>query len=350
MRAAVWNAPGSLSILDVDEPRPAAGQAVIEVDRCGICGSDLHSYHRGVVARPGQILGHEFSGTVLDAPGVAGLAEGDRVTVRPLVPCGACDRCIAGDIHLCEADDSLHIGYGTGGAFAERVLVPRAIVNETVFRLPDELPMADGALVEPLAVSFRLVRLAAIEAGDAAMVFGLGPIGLGAVQTLALSGAGLIVAVDPSATRRAAAHEFGADVTVDPTAQSALDVARELRGVGVAGRGGRFDVALECSGAAEPLRDALRVVRGGGRVMLAAVYGRRVELSPDIIVGKEVRLQGSYAYRDEFPRVIELLRTGRLRAKAMVSHTFALQDIVAAFEMQSDPSASLKVLVEAGGR
>src|SRR5580658_10239438 len=98
MRAAQWVEPERLEVAEVDDPVPAAGQALVEVASCGICGSDLHSFRGGLGTQPGQVLGHEFSGRVVAAPGVEGLTEGDRVTVRPLIPCGHCDRCLAGDV------------------------------------------------------------------------------------------------------------------------------------------------------------------------------------------------------------------------------------------------------------
>src|SRR4051812_2744806 len=166
MRAAQWVEPERLDVADVDEPSPADGQALVQVSECGICGSDLSSFKGGLGTRPGQVLGHEFSGRVLAAPGVEGLSDGDRVTVRPLTPCGECDRCLAGDVHLCEAGRGLDIGYGVSGAFADRVLVPRALVGRTIFKLPDTVSDRAGALVEPLAVALRAARLGEPKTGD----------------------------------------------------------------------------------------------------------------------------------------------------------------------------------------
>lgn len=119
MRAAQWVEPERIHVAEIGEPVPRDGQAVIAVAACGICGSDLHSFHGGLGTRPGQVLGHEFSGRVLTAPGVDGLAEGDRVTVRPLIPCGRCDRCLAGDVQLCEAGTALTLGEHTKEVLTE---------------------------------------------------------------------------------------------------------------------------------------------------------------------------------------------------------------------------------------
>src|ERR1700754_112937 len=160
MRAAAWMAPGRLSLVDRDDPVASAGQAVVQVSACGVCGSDLHSFRDGLAVKPGNVLGHEFCGRVLTAPGVDGLAAGGRRGVRPLMPCGGCDRCRAGELQLCEGTHESDIGYGSAGAFAERVLVPRAVVGETVFVLPPTVDDSGGALAEPLAVALHAVRLA----------------------------------------------------------------------------------------------------------------------------------------------------------------------------------------------
>lgn len=345
MRAAQWVEPDRLDIGETPDPRPTDGQAVVEVSTCGICGSDLSSFKGGLGTRPGQVLGHEFAGRVIAAPGVAGLAEGERVTVRPLTPCGRCDRCRAGDLHLCEAGRGQDIGYGAPGAFADRVLVPRAVVGETVFKLPDAVSDRAGALVEPLAVALRATRLAEPEPGDVAVVFGLGVIGLGAVHWLKGAGAGAVVAADPSPLRRERARELGADVVVDPLAGSVVDAVAEITGPGLYGRGARADRVLECSGAAAAFGDAIRVARSGATLVIAALYKQKVELRPDRLVEKELTVRGSFGYRDEFPVVIDELRRGGLDAERLISHTFPLDRIHEAFAVQADANRSLKVTV-----
>ena len=349
MRAAHWVEPERLDLTELADPEPAEGQAVIEVATCGICGSDLSSYKGGLGTRPGQVLGHEFSGRVLAAPGVEGLAEGDRVTVRPLIPCGACDRCRAGDVHLCEAGRELDIGYGSAGAFAERVLVPRAIVGQTIFKLPDSVSDRAGALVEPLAVALRAARLGETRPGDVAVVFGLGIIGLAAVHWLKSMGAGTVVASDPSELRRRSAQEHGADVVVDPVSESTVEAVAAVTGPGLYGAGARADVVLECSGATPVFTDAIRVARSGANVVIAALYKSKVELQPNRLVEKELTLRGSFGYRDEFPAVIAEFERGGLDPERLISHTFPLDQIQEAFATQADASRSLKVTVNPGG-
>jgi 2-desacetyl-2-hydroxyethyl bacteriochlorophyllide A dehydrogenase len=345
MRAVTWNAPERLELVDADEPVAGPGQAVVEIATCGICGSDLHAYSHGFAARPGQVLGHEFSGVVVAAPDVDGLATGDRVTVRPLIPCGACDRCLAGDPQLCEAGGGQNIGYASPGAFAERVLVPRAVVGETIFPLPPGVDDRGGALVEPLAVGLRAVRLGGDVTGRTVLVVGAGMIGLAATRFLRLAGAGTIVVADPAPLRRQAALDVGADVVVDPLQRSTLAALREITGPGAGGRGARADVAIDCAGVASGFADAVSGLRGGGTLVLAAIYARKIDFSPDRITEKELVVRGSFAYRDEFPAVIAAIAAGDVEPARFVSHSFALDDIEDAFRTQLDKDSSLKVMV-----
>ncbi|MEA2312748.1 MAG: (R,R)-butanediol dehydrogenase / meso-butanediol dehydrogenase / diacetyl reductase [Solirubrobacteraceae bacterium] len=349
MRAAQWVEPERLDLAEVDEPEPVDGQALVRVSECGICGSDLSSFKGGLGTRPGQVLGHEFSGTVLAAPGVEGLTGGERVTVRPLTPCGHCDRCLAGDVHLCEAGRGLDIGYGVSGAFADRVLVPRALLGQTIFKLPDAVSDRAGALVEPLAVALHATRLGEPEAGDVAVVFGLGIIGLGAVHWLKTMGASTVIAADPSELRRERARALGADVVVDPTSGSMVAAVAEITGPGLYGAGARADVVLECSGAAPAFTDAIRVARSGASLVIAALYKSKVELRPDRLVEKELTVRGSFAYKDEFSEVIAELERGAIDADALISHTFPLERIQEAFAIQADAAQSVKVTVTPDG-
>lgn len=345
MQAVEWRAPHELAVVERPDPVAADGQLVLEVRTCGICGSDLHGYTKGFAAKPGQVLGHELSGVVLEAPGVAGISPGDRVTVRPLTPCMTCDRCVAGDIHLCESGAEDNIGYGTPGGFAQKVLVPRAKLDETVFLLPDTVTDRAGALVEPLSVSLRAVRLAEATPDDTVLVLGGGMIGLGVARFLKLGGAGRIVLSDPSALRREAALKLGVDIVIDPLTQDVTTEMRALTGPGGMGLGARVDVVIDAAGVAAGFKDALKSVRHGGTLVLAAMYGAKIEIVPDRIVEKELNVRGSFAYKDEFPQVIEALASGQIDPELFISHSFPLAQTPEAFLVQLDKDASLKVMV-----
>jgi 2-desacetyl-2-hydroxyethyl bacteriochlorophyllide A dehydrogenase len=351
VRAAAWLAPERIEPTERERPRAGAGQAVVAVAVCGICGSDLHSYKSGFAARPGQVLGHELAGTVVEAPGVAGLEPGARVVVRPLIPCGECDACRRGDPQLCADGIARSIGYGSDGGFAEQVLVPRAEVGLTVFPLPDSVDDRAAALVEPLAVALHAVRQAPRVEGAEALVLGAGTIGLGVVAFLKLGGAAKVTVVDPSPLRREAAVKIGVDAVVDPLAGEAkpggppaAPGADAAPGTASAGPESA-DVVFECAGAARTISDAIKAVRPGGAVVVSALFGRRIEFSPDRLTAKEALLIGAYGYRDEFADVIESLASGAIDAETLISHELPLERIDEAFRIQADPEQSLKVLV-----
>src|SRR5919204_4952129 len=210
MRAGVFRGIRQVPIEDVPDPEPGPRDIVLDVKACGICGSDLHTYAEGLLASPGQVMGHEFAGEVVAVgAAVAGIAVGDRVTALPIQPCGACERCREGNRHLCEVWTTRSIGYGLPGGFAERLRIPDAVLDDNVHRLPDALGFEDGALVEPLAVGVHAVGRATIRPGDMALVLGLGTIGLQVAQVLRARGVERVIGADLSPLRRAVASELG---------------------------------------------------------------------------------------------------------------------------------------------
>jgi 2-desacetyl-2-hydroxyethyl bacteriochlorophyllide A dehydrogenase len=345
MRAAVWTAPERLTLVDREYPVAGPGQAVIEVAACGICGSDLHSFREGLAVEPGGVLGHEFCGRVVAAPEVPGVRIGDRVAVRPLIPCGDCDRCAADELQLCEGAREYDIGYGSPGALAERVLVPRAVVGQTMFALPATVDDAAGALVEPMAVALHAVGAAEVESNVVALVLGAGTIGLGVIRFLNLAGVTRVVVAEPSRRRRDRALDLGADTGIDPDAEDVTEKMRRLTGPGPHGLGARVDVVFECAGSPAALANALKCARPGGTVVLGGIYARAIPARLDIVVTKELRLRGTAAYADEFSAVISHLSSGALQAADFVSHTFSLEDVDSAFRVQMNPEQSLKVQV-----
>ncbi|HXH97049.1 MAG TPA: alcohol dehydrogenase catalytic domain-containing protein, partial [Gaiellaceae bacterium] len=189
MRVGVYRGIRTIAVEEVPEPVAGLSDVVLEVKACGICGSDLHTFLAGALVQPGQVLGHEFSGEVIEVgSAVSGISLGDRVTGIPIQPCDRCRRCNEGLGHLCEQMHETGIGFGIPGAFADRVRIPNATLGVNTHLLPDELSYEDGASVEPLAVAVHCVRRSAAQAGQSAFVFGLGTIGLHVAQVLLAHG------------------------------------------------------------------------------------------------------------------------------------------------------------------
>jgi (R,R)-butanediol dehydrogenase / meso-butanediol dehydrogenase / diacetyl reductase len=344
MKAAVFKGIESINVEDVPEPEAGPEDLVVEVSACGICGSDLHTYQHGSFVQPGQIMGHEFSGRVVEAGSdVQGLAVGDRVTAVPIVPCGECARCREGRYNLCGVAWTTGIAYGKPGAFAERVRIPRSIQGENVFKLDDDVSDEAGATVEPLAVAVHAVKLAGDVEGATALVLGLGTIGQQVVQVLNARGARRVIGTDLSALRLDAARELGAEA-IDGAAGPTEALGNAL------GDDEEIDIVFECSGVPALATAALDSVRAGGTIVVLALYDDPVTFNPTALVQKELRLQGSIAYTSEdFAEAIELLRSGAARWDELITQRERLDDVADAFLVQLEKDRSLKVLVKPDG-
>lgn len=340
MKAAVFQGIKDIRVEEVDDPQAGPEDVVVAVSVCGICGSDLHTYEHGSFVAPGQVMGHEFAGEVVEAGDqVTGLQVGDRVTASPLVPCGDCPRCLEGRYNLCASAWTTGLAYGRPGAFAERIHIPRSVPGQNVFKLADGMTDEEGATVEPLAVAVHAVRLAGDVAGQTALVLGLGTIGQQVVQVLRASGVRRVVGIDLSELRLRAAATLGADA-VDGAAgiEEAIDAAL--------GEGEEIDVVFECSGVPKLANAALDTIKAGGTIVVLALYDDPVTFNPTALVQKEIRLQGSIAYTsDDFGEAVELLAGGRAKADPLITHRHRLDDVMEAFETQLSKDESLKVLV-----
>ena len=344
MRAAVFRGVQDLQVEDVADPRAGATDVVVEVRAVGVCGSDLHTYLHGSFVQPGQIMGHEFTGRVVEAgPDVEGLRVGDRVTASPLVPCGECARCAEGRYNLCAAAWTQGLAYGRPGAFAERLMIPNPVVGENVFPLGDEISDEAGALVEPLAVGVHAVKLAGRVQGATALVLGLGTIGLQVIQALRAAGVGRVLGIDLSSLRLEAARTLGAEaVDGSQGVPEALDAT--LSG------SDEIDVVFECSGVPALANAALDRVRGGGTIVVLALYDDPVTFNPTVLVQKEIRLQGSIAYTGEdFADAVALLASGQAVSEPLITQRESLENVAGAFEVQLQKDRSIKVLVSPHG-
>lgn len=340
VRAGVFRGVERIEFAEIPAPEAGVGEVVIAVRACGICGSDLHAYREGSLLIPGQVMGHEFAGKIVQVgPQVRGLSRGDHVTVLPTSSCGACDHCRAGRRNLCPWAWREAIGFGRPGAFAEFVAVPDAVRGANVFVFGDELDFAQAAVTEPLAVAVHAVGLAGPVTGKTVLVLGLGPIGLLAVQVLRARGAARVVGVDLSPLRREVARAMGAEVA--PGGGPLRETLIALLGPEVP-----IDVVLECSGAGVLLRASLAVVRHGGTVVMLALYSEPVRLNASAVMQKGLRLLGSLAYTPgDFASALKLLGSGAVRVEPLISHRVPLGEITEAFRTQLRADEAVKVML-----
>lgn len=348
MKAARWHGVKDIRVEDIAEPAPGPGEVKIKVAWTGICGSDLHEYLAGPIFVPVKedhplshdhapiTMGHEYCGTVTElGEGVTGLAPGDRVAIEPIFACGHCPACHEGKYNLCDSLGFVGLSGGHGG-FAAHSVVPARMVH----KMPEGLSMEQGALVEPAAVALHAVRMSTLKAGDSAAVFGAGPIGLLVVEALRVAGAGQIHVVEPSAERRAKALDLGATSAIDPMAG---DPVAEIR----AATGG-VHVAFEVTGVPRVLPQCIDCTRHEGQVLIVSIWEGDAAFHPNTVVLKERQLQGTIAYRNVYPAVMELMCQGYFSAERLVTKRIALDDIVAqGFEALVAEKSQVKILVEA---
>ena len=320
MQRAVWT-PDGLVVEDA-EPGPLPdGWARLHVEACGICGTDLHLADGQLPAPLGTVPGHEFVGTLLEAPpGTPDI----RYAGSPMVVCGTCEHCVAGELNLCRRGGDL-IGIGRDGALASWVDVPVA----NLVPLAAEVEPAVGVLAEPMAVAVRGVGHARLSADDTVLVLGAGTIGL-LTAAVARTRTDRVVVSARHAHQRAAAEALGLDV-VDEADVTAWGKAEKPR------------VVLETvGGTASTLDTAISVVRRGGVIVILGTFPRT---AVDLLVAalKEITLLPSYAYASsdgepDFARAADMLAVLRDVLPAVVTHRLPLMDVAAAFEIAADKS------------
>lgn len=330
--------PGHVVLADVPEPSPEPHQVKLEVEACGICGTDLHVRAGTFRSFPPVILGHEFVGRVVE--------EGDAVrgTTQPDTPyavlgaiavvCGQCRYCRSGQFMFCPTRRGM--GHGVNGAFTRYVTVR----PDQLFALPEGVPSLEGALVEPFAVAVAAVaENSPVRAGDTALVTGPGPIGLLCVLVLAHLGIRtIVVGVDQDAQRLAIARELGAAHTINASTESVDEVLAELTD----GRG--IDVAYEASGAAPAAGTALRSLRPLGAYTQIGHFGREISAPFDLVAFKQLRVQGTVGYnRGTWDRALRLLADG-VRPSRVVTHHFPLSEWQTGFDLFARGDA-LKVIL-----
>lgn len=339
MKAAVMQGIDQIEVADVPKPELEPGEVLIRVGYCGLCGSDVEALHTGMY-EPGLIVGHEFAGVIAETgPGVAGWKVEERVVVNDAVPCGACAPCLEGRLDGCES--LTMVGVTHDGALAEYVKT----TVRGLHRLPDEVSLRQGALVEPLAVALHGVRRSRLKPGDHVLVMGAGPIGLLTLQCALLAGARRVVVTEVDATRAALADRLGAATVVNPT--------RENVGVALSGltQGQGPDVIYVCTGAPEPYRDAVSLVRKGGQVFLLGLCVEEVAADFMSVVLNDLCIEGSLAGRAEFPAAIDFVAQRRVDVESLVSHEIPLGEVVTkGFNFLTTPgSGAVKILVRIGG-
>ena len=342
MKAMLLTEYSQMEVADVAEPEVGSHDVLIQVEACGICGSDIHGFDGSTGRRiPPLVMGHEAAGIVIETgDGVTDLAKGDRVTFDSMVSCGDCHFCRKGKSNLC--DNRMVLGVSCGeyrrhGAFAERISVPRRIV----YRIPENLPFEHAALVEAVSVAVHAAEVTPIQLGDTAVVVGAGMIGLLTLQAVKAAGASRVIAVDLNDKRLSVAKELGADEALRGDQCDVPAVIREM----TEGRGA--DVALEVVGATPTIKTAIESVRKGGNVTLVGNVSPTIELPLQSVVTREISLHGTCGCNGEYPQCIDLMARGIINVAPLITAKISLVEGPDWFERlhAGDPD-QMKVVVQ----
>ncbi|MBN1383126.1 MAG: zinc-binding dehydrogenase [Deltaproteobacteria bacterium] len=335
MNAAVYHGPGDIRVEKVSDPKLEADGIIIQIKACGICGSDIHRWKIGGVKEArmevGQVLGHEFSGEVVEVgANVRKIEKGQRVVA---------------------------IGVGlrleVPGGFAEYVSIPLARLKRTVFLLPDEISYEEGAMLEPLVVGISAAKKGNPTVQDTVAILGMGIIGQCTAQVLKAIGVSNIIASEIGKKRLALAKTIGAaDIVINALEEDPIErVLEATSGVGA-------DVVVECAGVPATFHQAVDMVRPsrfdmeqkrlipGGKVVLTAIYERPIEWLPNRLVFYNIDLLGMMGGEGTFPAAIDLVKTGKVDLKPLISHVFPLDQAREAFDTHIKTDESVKILIK----
>lgn len=334
---ARYDGIGRIAVREIESRPPGPDEIRVRIERCGVCGSDLHCF-RGHAPLPPVCPGHEMSG-IVDAVGSAtsGIREGDRVAVEPLHRCGQCRHCRAGSYHLCGRLGLC--GVTEPGGMATRLVVPAV----TAFPLPAGVDFELGALAEPTAVAVHAARLGGVTQGSKVLVLGAGTIGLVAAVAARHLGASYVAIGARHPQQKRLAESLGVDEVLDPS---------NLRSAGE-----KPDVVIETvGGRATTVADGMLAVARGGTVVVVGLFEETPVFDPGVMVMKEVRLVGSMVYNRppgraaDFEVALECLSAHAASMRGLVTHTFALGDVQRAFETAADKtSGAVKVMLAPQG-
>lgn len=339
MRAAVFHQKNQLRCEEVARPDPKAGEVLIKVSRCGICGTDSHIF-RGNFPAPNLplIIGHEFAGTVAAVgSGVKAVKPGDKVTADINIACGTCWFCRHHQKLFCA--EVRQLGVHDAGGMAEYVVAPAA----NVYKLPDAMPFEHAAFVEPLACAIHGQQRIGVGVGETVLIIGAGPMGLAHAALSRLRGASRIIVSEPSETRRQRAHAIGSDIEIDPLSDRATERLRETTD----GRGA--DVVIEAVGRPATYKQSIELARRGGRILAygAAPPDATIDLKPFEIYARELTIVGSYAGTYEtWPMAIDLIANGRVNPSQIVDSVRPLSDVARSIESMETDKSFVKIQID----
>jgi (R,R)-butanediol dehydrogenase/meso-butanediol dehydrogenase/diacetyl reductase len=334
MPAAVYVGDGRIAVEEVPCPEPGPGEVLVEIAECGICGSDLHMVLERY-AKPGAILGHEWSGTVASAPSDSGWSPGDRVVGNPAPGCGECRPCRRGRPSVClNRAAANYLGYR--GAFCRYMTVAAS----GLIRIPDSLSTRVAALAEPTAIALHAVRVGGVSPDDRVLVTGAGPVGLLIIAVLRARGISDITVSEPSPVRRQQALDVGATRAVTP------DTLVDPPMVALVAE--PYAVIFECSGHASAIEAAFGQLDLAGTLVIVGTGFEPPRINQNRMIIFELEIVGAYNYDDDgFRPAVDLLDSGSLPLESLIEpNDIPLSEVMDSMVRLSRGEIPSKVMVK----
>lgn len=342
MKALVYTAPEQYSIQNLPDPKVGPNQVLVQVQRCGICKTDLHIHHGRFISQFPLTPGHEFCGKIVEVgSGVPDWKVGDRVTCDNTVLCGYCYYCRRNQPLYCQNFYSLGCT-GPGG------LAEYALVNaDKVFRIPDHLSFDQAAFTEPLACVVHGVDMLDVQCGDRVLVFGAGPSGILLAQLLKHCGAAPVVVVAPTQFKLDVLNHLGIEHTIRMQRADFTGHVQEVRSLAPEG----YDIVIDATGYAPMIEHAFQFTKMGSKVLVYGVCDEedRIRVSPYWIFRNEIKLIGSFAQTHCFERALRYLAQDLTRVNELITHRLGLQDYGEALRLLADGKQNLKIVIHPSG-
>jgi len=338
MKVAMYHSQQDIRIEETPTPEIGEDEVLVEMKACGICGSDLMSWY--LKSRAPLVLGHEPTGIITKAGSkVKQFNVGDRVFVHHHVACLTCHYCTHGDYTLCKQFHETHID---PGGLAEYFRVPAPNVKIDTLKIPETLSFEEATLIEPVGCCIRAFNKSSIQAGDTVVIIGAGATGIIHTALSKIFGPSRTIVSDLIDYRLQVAKKFGADVTVNPKKEGLKAVVNaETDGIGA-------DLVVVTAPSLEAYKSGLSICRKGGKLCVFAPTspGKYLQISPKELFFSEIQIIPSYSTSHlETRKALELIKTGRLKVKQLITHRFRLADAAKAFKTALENRESLKVIV-----
>jgi L-iditol 2-dehydrogenase len=332
MKAVYLEETKKIQVKDIQKSVPGAGEVLVKVDACGICGSDVHYWQHGrigdfIVKEP-MILGHEAAGTVVAlGSGVDNVKVGDIVAIEPGIPCMKCDNCRGGMYNLC-SEVQFFATPPVDGVMKEFVTHPA----ELVYPVPAGISAEIASLAEPFSVGVHALRLAKLQAGQKVLVFGAGIIGICVMLAALEAGAAEVAVVDIQDSRLARAKEMGASEVINS-------------------KNGEpnfhyYDAVFECTGAQACAISAVKAARSGGNIVMIGMGPNDMVQVPLLdAICREISIHGSFRYRNTYPVALHIIAKHKELFSKLITHHFTIDEAEKAFEVALQDPSACKVMV-----